>query len=118
MLGEMQLREDGNGKKCLLMGGCRIYGLREMSRPYFHPSLQKESSDAQGLIQYGGTLREQTKMSVLPSGYDFKLSVRVNLYVKNIINPLSAMVAIWHRIIVSFKEFGTERVHLNFDIPG
>jgi hypothetical protein len=30
------------------------------------------------------------------------------------INPLSAMVAIWHHIIVSFQVFGTERVHWNF----
>ena len=30
--------------------------------------------------------------------------------------PLSAMVAIWHHIIVSFSVFVTERVHLNLDI--
>jgi hypothetical protein len=33
-------------------------------------------------------------------------------------NPLSAMVTIWHHIIVSFKVFGTERVHLNLDMLG
>ena len=27
------------------------------------------------------------------------------------VNPLSAMVAIWHHIIVSDEVFGTERVH-------
>ena len=32
--------------------------------------------------------------------------------------PLSAMVAIWHHIVVSFNFFGTERVHSNFDILG
>ena len=31
------------------------------------------------------------------------------------INPLSAMVAIWHNIIVSFKVLGTERIHCNLD---
>ena len=35
-----------------------------------------------------------------------------------LINPLSVMVAIWHHIIVSFKVFGTERVHWNLDISG
>jgi hypothetical protein len=32
------------------------------------------------------------------------------------INPLSAMVAIWHHITISFTVFGTERVHWNFNI--
>ena len=37
---------------------------------------------------------------------------------KELLNPLSTMVVIWHHIIVSFKSFGTERVvyHLNFNI--
>jgi hypothetical protein len=33
-------------------------------------------------------------------------------------NPLSAMVAIWRHIIVSFQVFGTERVHCNLDCLG
>jgi hypothetical protein len=35
-----------------------------------------------------------------------------------LINPLSAMAAIWHHIIVSFQVLGTERVHWNLDITG
>jgi hypothetical protein len=34
------------------------------------------------------------------------------------INPVSAVVAIWHHIIVSFNALGTERVHWNLDITG
>jgi hypothetical protein len=34
------------------------------------------------------------------------------------INPLSAIVAIWRHIIVSFQVFGTERVHWNLDFLG
>jgi hypothetical protein len=33
-------------------------------------------------------------------------------------NPLSAMVAIWRHIIVSFQVIGTERVGWNLDILG
>jgi hypothetical protein len=33
-------------------------------------------------------------------------------------NPLSAMVAIWHHIIVSFHVFGTGRVQWNLDFLG
>ena len=33
-------------------------------------------------------------------------------------NPLSALVAIWHHIIVTFKVFGTERVHWNLVMMG
>ena len=36
--------------------------------------------------------------------------------VEGVISPLSAMVARWHHIIVSFKVFGTERVHWNLDL--
>jgi hypothetical protein len=36
-----------------------------------------------------------------------------------IINPLSAMVAIWRHILVSFQVFGTEKkLHWNLDILG
>ena len=35
-----------------------------------------------------------------------------------VLNPLSALVVIWHHIIVSFQVFGTERVHWNLDILG
>ena len=34
------------------------------------------------------------------------------------LNPLSAMVAIWHHIIVSYQVFCTERVHWNLDFLG
>ena len=36
----------------------------------------------------------------------------------HIFNPVSAMVAIWHHIIVSFQVLVTERVHWNLDILG
>jgi hypothetical protein len=37
---------------------------------------------------------------------------------KEYISPLGAMVAIWRQIIVSFRVFVTERVHLNLDLVG
>jgi hypothetical protein len=37
-------------------------------------------------------------------------------WISDSVNPLSAMVAIWHHTLVSFKVFGTERVHWNLDI--